>query len=73
MISKAFSLKEISGVSTELLVLEGRLPTEDALDGVKTSTVMTATKFGSITSADSVSLPSYKRSLTLLYSASPPL
>jgi len=58
MISNAFSLKEISGVSIELLVLEGRLATEEPLDGVKTSAVMTATKFGSITSAERVSLPS---------------
>ena len=61
-VSNAFNLKEISVVTIALLVLEGRLATDDPFEGVNTSAVMTATKFGSITSAERVSFPSWIRS-----------
>jgi len=44
-------------VSIELLELEGLLAAGLALEGAIESTVMSATKLGSMTSADKVSFP----------------
>jgi hypothetical protein len=57
MVSKEVNLKESCGFIVEPLLLEGLRYAVEVLLGVKTSAVITATKLGSMTSADRVSLP----------------
>jgi hypothetical protein len=72
MVSKDVNLKESWGFIVDPLLLEGLRYVEEVLLGVKTSAVITATKLGSMTSAERVSLPIEIRSWTLFSKTSPP-